>query len=226
MLASLAGQPFHSQPPCHLPCMFIHWILYFLPLNYSIRSLQSSRTYRNKCVPRGNFSAVPTARNALYPATTIHVPAGLHSSPKASVDFPVATWFLAASSERLSTCCHGEEPHVVGWRFINERRAINLDPNCGWARGKADILYVADAFQVVEKLNALLKEKDNCRAGLSHIAAGARHASFACGVFASRNLCSYNHDNCDGHHRFRVPSSASVLQPGRGFARFAPSLSH
>ena len=27
----------------------------------------------------------------------------------------------------LSTCCHGEEPHVVGWRFINERRAINLD---------------------------------------------------------------------------------------------------
>jgi len=31
----------------------------------------------------------------------------------------------------LATCCHGEEPHVVGWRFINERRAINLDPNCG-----------------------------------------------------------------------------------------------
>ena len=28
----------------------------------------------------------------------------------------------------LSTCCHGEEPHVVGWRFINERRAVNLDP--------------------------------------------------------------------------------------------------
>ena len=46
----------------------------------------------------------------------------------------------------LSTCCHGEEPHVVGWRFVNERRAINLDPNCGWARGKADVLYVADAF--------------------------------------------------------------------------------
>jgi electron transfer flavoprotein alpha subunit len=32
----------------------------------------------------------------------------------------------------LATCCHGEEPHVVGWRFIKERRAINLDP--GWAR--------------------------------------------------------------------------------------------
>lgn len=59
----------------------------------------------------------------------------------------------------LSTCCHGEEPHVVGWRFINERRAINLDPNCGWARGKADVLYVADAFQVMERLNALLREK-------------------------------------------------------------------
>jgi len=56
----------------------------------------------------------------------------------------------------LSACCHGEEPHVVGWRFINERRAINLDPNCGWARGKADVLYVADAFQVMAKLNALL----------------------------------------------------------------------
>jgi electron transfer flavoprotein alpha subunit len=56
----------------------------------------------------------------------------------------------------LATCCHGEEPHVVGWRFITERRAINLDPNCGWARGKADVLYVADAFQVMAKVNALL----------------------------------------------------------------------
>jgi electron transfer flavoprotein alpha subunit len=56
----------------------------------------------------------------------------------------------------LSTCCHGEEPHVVGWRFINERRAVNLDPNCGWARGKADVLYVADAFEVMRKVNALL----------------------------------------------------------------------
>ena len=49
----------------------------------------------------------------------------------------------------LSTCCHGEEPHTVGWRFIGERRAISLDPNCGWARGKADVLYVADAFAVI-----------------------------------------------------------------------------
>jgi electron transfer flavoprotein alpha subunit len=56
----------------------------------------------------------------------------------------------------LATCCHGEEPHVVGWRFINERRAINLDPNCSWARGKTDVLYVADAFAVMEKVNALL----------------------------------------------------------------------
>jgi electron transfer flavoprotein alpha subunit len=56
----------------------------------------------------------------------------------------------------LSTCCHGEEPHTVGWRFVNERRAISLDPNCGWARGKADVLYVADAFKVVEKVNELL----------------------------------------------------------------------
>lgn len=56
----------------------------------------------------------------------------------------------------LATCCHGEEPHVVGWRFINERRAVNLDPNCGWAQGKADVLYVADAFAVVKKINELL----------------------------------------------------------------------
>lgn len=59
----------------------------------------------------------------------------------------------------LSTCCHGEEPHVVGWRFINERRAVNLDPNCGWARGKADVLYVADAFEVMRKVNGLLGQK-------------------------------------------------------------------
>ena len=56
----------------------------------------------------------------------------------------------------LATCCHGEEPHTVGWRFINERRAINRDPNCGWARGKTDVLYVADAFAVMAKVNALL----------------------------------------------------------------------
>ena len=56
----------------------------------------------------------------------------------------------------LSTCCHGEEPHVVGWRFIADRRAISLDANCGWTRGKADVVYIADAFEVVDKLNALL----------------------------------------------------------------------
>ncbi len=59
----------------------------------------------------------------------------------------------------LSTCCHGEEPHTVGWRFIGERRAISLDPNCGWARGKADVLYVADAFAVMAKVNELLAAK-------------------------------------------------------------------
>jgi electron transfer flavoprotein alpha subunit len=57
----------------------------------------------------------------------------------------------------LSTCCHGEEPHVVGWRFVNQRRAINLDANCGWARGKADVLYVADAFEVMRHVNGLLR---------------------------------------------------------------------
>ena len=61
----------------------------------------------------------------------------------------------------LSTCCHGEEPHVVGWRFINERRAISLDPNCGWTRGKADVVYIADAFKVLAKLNEALEEKQS-----------------------------------------------------------------
>ena len=59
----------------------------------------------------------------------------------------------------LATCCHGEEPHVVGWRFINERRAVNLDPNCGWARGKADVVYVGDAFAVMAKVNELLTQQ-------------------------------------------------------------------
>jgi electron transfer flavoprotein alpha subunit len=58
----------------------------------------------------------------------------------------------------LSTCCHGEEPHVVGWRFIGERRAVSLDPNCGWTRGKADVVYVADAFEVMAKVNELLEK--------------------------------------------------------------------
>jgi len=56
----------------------------------------------------------------------------------------------------LATCCHGEEPHVVGWRFISERRAVNLDANCGWAQGKTDVLYVADAFEVMKKVNELM----------------------------------------------------------------------
>ena len=59
----------------------------------------------------------------------------------------------------LATCCHGEEPHVVGWRFIGERRAISLDPNCGWTRGKADVVYIADAFKVVARVNELLAEE-------------------------------------------------------------------
>lgn len=59
----------------------------------------------------------------------------------------------------LATCCHGEEPHVVGWRFIGARRAISLDPNCGWTRGKADVVYIADAFPVIARLNALLEAK-------------------------------------------------------------------
>jgi electron transfer flavoprotein alpha subunit len=58
----------------------------------------------------------------------------------------------------LATCCHGEEPHVVGWRFIGERRAVSLDPNCGWTRGKADVVYIADAFAVMQRVNELLQK--------------------------------------------------------------------
>jgi len=58
----------------------------------------------------------------------------------------------------LATCCHGEEPHVVGWRFIKERRAVNTDANCGWARGKADVVYVGDAFEVMDLVNKLLEK--------------------------------------------------------------------
>lgn len=59
-------------------------------------------------------------------------------------------------SKGLATCCHGEEPHTVGWRFITQRRAINLNPSCSWAQGKADVLYVADAFAVMRKVNESL----------------------------------------------------------------------
>ncbi len=61
----------------------------------------------------------------------------------------------------LATCCHGEEPHVVGWRFIKERRAVNLDPNCGWARGKADVVYIADAFAVMAGVQKLLAARNS-----------------------------------------------------------------
>lgn len=60
----------------------------------------------------------------------------------------------------LATCCHGEEPHVVGWRFVGERRAISIDPNCGWTRGKADVVYVADAFAVMRRINDLVTPGD------------------------------------------------------------------
>ena len=56
----------------------------------------------------------------------------------------------------LATCCHGEEPHTVGWRFVGERRAVNLNAACSWAQGKADVLYVADAFAVMREVNRLV----------------------------------------------------------------------
>ena len=65
----------------------------------------------------------------------------------------------------LATCCHGEEPHVVGWRFVNERRAVNLDANCGWARKKADVLYVADAFEVMREIRNVLAVRTSASVG-------------------------------------------------------------
>jgi electron transfer flavoprotein alpha subunit len=49
----------------------------------------------------------------------------------------------------------------VGWRFIAERRAISLDANCGWTRGKADVVYVADAFQVMDRVSVLLEARSS-----------------------------------------------------------------
>jgi electron transfer flavoprotein alpha subunit len=49
---------------------------------------------------------------------------------------------------------------LLGFRLAahaHQRRAISLDPNCGWARGKADVLYVADALQVIAKANERLR---------------------------------------------------------------------
>ena len=43
-----------------------------------------------------------------------------------------------------------------GLAVHHERRAVNLDAACGWAQGKADVLYVADAFAVMAKVNELL----------------------------------------------------------------------
>ena len=70
-----------------------------------------------------------------------------------------AGFFLDHSTGSHRFYRHPDRPGivtVVGWRFINERRAVNLDPNCGWARGKAAVLYVPDAFEVMRKVNALL----------------------------------------------------------------------
>jgi hypothetical protein len=44
---------------------------------------------------------------------------------------------------------------VVVWRFITERRAINLDPTADGLAARL-IVYVANAFEVIDKLNALL----------------------------------------------------------------------
>jgi electron transfer flavoprotein alpha subunit len=36
---------------------------------------------------------------------------------------------------------------------------VSLDPNCGWTRAKADVVYVADAFQLMARVNSLLAAK-------------------------------------------------------------------
>ena len=80
----------------------------------------------------------------------------VHDAPQPGGGKPALRPGIPRASRRV---CHGEEPHVVGWRFINERRAVNMDPNCGWAHGKTDVLYVADAFAVMAKVNELLAER-------------------------------------------------------------------
>ncbi len=50
-----------------------------------------------------------------------------------------ANGFDTAASQRVSTCCPRRAAHCR-LEFITERRAISLDPNCGWARGKAECI--------------------------------------------------------------------------------------
>lgn len=42
-------------------------------------------------------------------------------------------------------------------QVLIEKNVFIIDPNCGWSKGKADIVYVADAFKVIEKMNELMK---------------------------------------------------------------------
>ena len=53
-------------------------------------------------------------------------------------------------------------PHQSDYHLLDRislTGAVNPDPNFGWARGKADVLYAADAFAVMGKVNELLAAK-------------------------------------------------------------------
>jgi len=57
----------------------------------------------------------------------------------------------------LSTCCHGEEPHVVGWRFVNQRRASTSMPTAAGRGGKPTCSTSPTRFEVMRQVNRLLQ---------------------------------------------------------------------
>ena len=56
---------------------------------------------------------------------------------------------------RPPLCDESPADHVRLLAMTASRESFRVS-GCGWSRGKADVLYVADAFEVMEKVNALL----------------------------------------------------------------------
>jgi len=56
----------------------------------------------------------------------------------------------------LATCCHGEERTWWAGVSSGSDAPSTPTPTAAGAQGKADVLYVADAFEVLAKVNALL----------------------------------------------------------------------
>ena len=69
---------------------------------------------------------------------------------------PILGSHLASCGEPVIVMKPSEHPVSFDSSSGYEPRRQGRGAECGWARGKADVLYVADAFAVMEKVNALL----------------------------------------------------------------------